>query len=56
MWKAATSGTSNASQRHIHEGVHLSKVTLRVVDPYVQSTVNSYLALVGSRTISYCIV
>ena len=35
MWTAATSGTSNASQHHIHEGVHLSNVTLKFVDPFV---------------------
>ena len=35
MWNAATSGTRNASQRHNHEGVHLSNVTLKFVDPFV---------------------
>ena len=34
MWTAATSGTSNASQHHIQEGMRLSKVTLKFVDPF----------------------
>ena len=35
MWTAATSGTSNASRHHIQEGVHLSKVPLKFVGPFV---------------------
>ena len=34
MWTAAASGTCNASRHHIQEGVHLSKVTLKFVDPF----------------------
>ena len=37
MWTTATSGTSNASQLHIQEGMHLSNVTLIFVDPFVES-------------------
>ena len=34
MWTATTSGTSNASQHHIQVGMHVSKVTLKSVDPF----------------------
>ena len=37
MWAAAISGTRNASQHHIQEGAHLSKVTLKFVYPFVES-------------------
>ena len=36
MWAAATSGTIYASQHHIQDKVHLSKVTLQFVDPFLR--------------------
>ena len=36
MWAAATSGTRYASQHHIQDEVHLSKVTLQFVDPFLR--------------------
>ena len=35
MWAAATSGTIYASQHHIQDKVHLSKVPLQLVDPFL---------------------
>ena len=36
MWAAATSGIRYASQHYIQDEVHLSKVTLQFVDPFLR--------------------